>query len=490
MTVPLCTQARFASSCSINALVSGYARATINLHMSCYERGMFESTAHSERSNAKRLALFMKEVHAVDRMTANAWFDRIAARSAVTSNVEAQELPFQRWYRFKEAFSPRFVSTAVASLPRRPRVCIDPFGGSGTTSLTCQFLGVKPVTMEVNPFLGDLIEAKLQRYDLARLMRDYGALQVDIESFRGSTSQLLTGAPNTFVEPGVDGRWIFDKRVARRFLVHREAISRLQNEAHRRLFRVLLGSIAVPLSNVVISGKGRRYRGNWSERSTPANQVDALFRKVTEQAIQDIAYYGRRAEQDYLLLRGDSRELVGAAPEAEFSLFSPPYPNSFDYTDIYNVELWLLGYLASSAENRSLRESTLRSHVQIKRSYEGEIPPSPTLKKTAKALERYTGKLWNADIPAMVHAYFSDMAKIIKGLSLTMASQADIMMVIGDSRYAGVRIDVATICTEIAPAFGFIMKSAKPIRAMRASAQQGGHQVLSETLLHLRRQKR
>jgi hypothetical protein len=34
------------------------------------------------------------------------------------------------------------------------------------------------------------------------------------------------------------------------------------------------------------------------------------------------------------------------------------------------------------------------------------------------------------------------------------------------------------------------MKSAKPIRAMRASAQQGGHQVLSETLLHLRRQKR
>jgi hypothetical protein len=451
---------------------------------------MFESTTNSERSNAKRLALFMKDVHAGDRMTANAWFDRIATRSAVSSNVEAQELPFQRWYRFKEAFSPRFVSTAIASLPRRPNVCVDPFGGSGTTSLTCQFLGVKPVTMEVNPFLADLIEAKLQRYDLTQLMRDYGALQAEIRTFRGSTSHLLNGAPDTFVEPGLDGRWIFDKGVARRFLVHREAISRLPNEVHRRLFRILLGSIAVPLSNVVISGKGRRYRGNWSDRPTSSVQVDTLFRKVAEQAIQDIASYGRRAEQNYVLLRGDSRQLVGTAPEAEFSLFSPPYPNSFDYTDIYNVELWLLGYLTSTAENRSLRESTLRSHVQIKRSYEGEIPPSPTLKKTAKALERHTGELWNSDIPSMVRAYFSDMAKIIQGLSQTMAPQADIMMVIGDSRYAGVRVDVATICAEIAPAFGFTMKSAKPIRAMRASAQQGGHQVLSETLLHLRRQKR
>ncbi len=189
-------------------------------------------------------------------------------------------------------------------------------------------------------------------------------------------------------------------------------------------------------------------------------------------------------------MRGDSRELVGAAPEAEFSLFSPPYPNSFDYTDIYNIELWLLGYLTDTAANRALRESTLRSHVQIKRSYEGEIPPSPTLKKTVKALDRHVGKLWNADIPAMVSAYFSDMAKVIQDLSETMTPQADIMMVIGDSRYAGVRVDVATICAEIAPAFGFAMKSARPIRAMRASAQQGGHQNLSETLLHLKRQRR
>lgn len=451
---------------------------------------MFETSNNSGRVDEKRLANFMRNVHAGDRITANAWFEQIQKKAIASSNVEAQDLPFQRWYRFKEAFSPRFVSTALASLPRRPTVCIDPFGGSGTTSLTAQFLGVKPVTIEVNPFLADLIDAKLHQYDLNTLMKDYAALESAVRGFKGPTSHLLASAPPTFVEPGLNDRWIFDRVIARRLLIHRQAIDQLENAASKRLFRVLLGSICIPLSNVVISGKGRRYRANWGARPSNPALVDGLFREAAENAIKDIAVYGRRAEPSYTLLRGDSRQLVNQVPQAEFALFSPPYPNSFDYTDIYNVELWLLGYLSSSAANRALREATLRSHVQIKRSYEGDIPPSATFKRTLRSLERKTNQLWNADIPAMVGAYFADMSSIISGLSATMTDEADIMMVIGDSRYAGVRVDVAAICAEIAPAFGFKAKTSRPIRSMRASAQQGGDRILSETLLHLRRQRR
>jgi hypothetical protein len=64
--------------------------------------------------------------------------------------------------KFKEAFSPKFVVDALASMPHTPRRCVDPFGGSGTTALTCSFLGIDSVSIEVNPFLADLIEAKLK----------------------------------------------------------------------------------------------------------------------------------------------------------------------------------------------------------------------------------------------------------------------------------------------------------------------------------------
>lgn len=427
-------------------------------------------------------------VHPSDRLTATEWFSRIEpSRYAPSSNVEAQALPFQRWYKFKEAFSPRFVSSAIGSLDRRPKMCVDPFGGSGTTALTCQFLGVHPTTIEVNPFLGDLIEAKLCKYNVGELVRSYAHVLKTYLGIRPTLRDLLKSAPPTFVEPGVDGRWIFNRPIAKKLMALRTAISELDNEAHQRLFRILLGSIAVKLSNVVISGKGRRYRSGWEEREEKADAVERAFREIAERAIEDITRFGRRAESKYTLLRGDSRKLVKNAPEAEFSLFSPPYPNSFDYTDIYNVELWLLGYLNSPADNKGLRQATLRSHVQVKRSYEGEPRESKLLKKTIKALERKSEDLWDNDIPDMVRAYFDDMATIMHGLSATMARKADVMMVIGDSRYAGVRVDVATICSEMAPALGFKVVSSHPIRAMRASAQQGGHHVLSEALLHLRK---
>jgi hypothetical protein len=183
--------------------------------------------------------------------------DQIAGNEIASSNVEAQDLPFQRWYRFKEAFSPRFVSSAIASLHKRPLSCIDPFGGSGTTALTSQFLGVRPTTIEVNPFLADLIEAKLTRYDIQSLARDFSAVISRSKEFKINPERLMPSAPATFIEPGVDDRWIFDRAVLKRLLAYREAIETLKSPENRRLFRVLLGSISVPLSNVVISGNPR-----------------------------------------------------------------------------------------------------------------------------------------------------------------------------------------------------------------------------------------
>src|ERR1051325_9700311 len=103
----------------------------------------------------------------------NRWLADHDREAPISSNQPSLRLPFQRWFKFKEAFSPRFIFDCVQSMGTPPRTCLDPFGGSGTTALTCQFLGIRPITIEVNPFLADLIEAKLCCYDLERLKRDY-----------------------------------------------------------------------------------------------------------------------------------------------------------------------------------------------------------------------------------------------------------------------------------------------------------------------------
>lgn len=63
------------------------------------------------------------------------------------TNAGADKLPFQTWHHFKEAFAPELGARAIKESKRTVKRCADPFGGSGTTALACQFLGVAPVTI-------------------------------------------------------------------------------------------------------------------------------------------------------------------------------------------------------------------------------------------------------------------------------------------------------------------------------------------------------
>jgi hypothetical protein len=404
----------------------------------------------------------------------------------LSTNAGTSEIAFQNWRTFKEAFAPELVKEAIAetseALGRPVKVCIDPFGGSGTTALACQFLGVLPITIEVNPFLADLIRAKLEIYDfeilptmLRRLFSKHKSSRTKQRAFRE--------APETFVEPGRDGRYIFSRVVANRLAELRARIDQLRDARCQRLLRVMLASSAVALSNVVVSGKGRRYRQNWSERKVTAARVDAEILNCTLRAIYDLKRYSNRKQLKYQVINGDARRSLLRARKVDLAVFSPPYPNSFDYTDVYNVELWIGGYLRSAEDNRSLRMRTLRSHVQIARDFDGKIPGSKTLKATLEKLYGIRPQLWNRYIPEMIRAYFSDIYSILTNLHSKINHGGRVYAVFGDSRYGGVDVPVASIVVEMLGKAGFKLHRSEPFRSMRASPQQGGMAALSETLV-------
>ena len=284
-----------------------------------------------------------------------------------------------------------------------------------------------------------------------------------------------------FVEPGVKGRFLFNVPVANRLAGLLDAILRLPNPDIRRLFRVLLGTAAMEVCNAVVSGKGRRYRRNWEQLNQTPQDLDAAFVQAVEGAIYDAVRYAARRCLDYTLIRGDARNSVVELPDADVAIFSPPYPNSFDYTDVYNIELWALGYLKSSDENSRLRNATLRSHVQIKRDFSaGQLVPSVD---AAISNLREAGNLWNRSIPDMIGAYFADLENVLSSLRLKLPKNGRVYMVVSDSRYSGVDIPVAQGLGEIACQLGFKVEGVEPFRSMRVSPQQGGRAELAESLL-------
>lgn len=403
---------------------------------------------------------------------------------APTTNQNTHELGFQRWFKFKEAFAPSFVKDVIEALPYRPKTILDPFGGSGTTAVTSQFLGLRPMVIEVNPFLADLIEAKLSTIDLRYFLLLRGELERQAKQLRNCALELNYSLPPSFIEPGVGDRYIYSKEVAREIFALRQAIEAIQEPEYRRIFKIALASILVETSNCYVNGKGRRYRRGWQTRVIP--NVLQSFHEACARISEDLAIALCRPVAEYSLYRGDCRQqLKTLQSHFDFCLFSPPYPNSFDYTDVYNIELWMLGYLHSSEENIALRKSTLRSHVQVS-APRGERPiASKQFGSVFRKLVKARDQLWDKRIPEMVRDYFADLADVLELLHGHTGKGKYVGMVVGDSQYSDIHIGVAKVLAEMAPSLGYKVESKQRVRSMRSSAQQGGNLKLAESLILL-----
>lgn len=395
-----------------------------------------------------------------------------------TTNQGTSALGFQRWFQFKEAFSPSFVLEIINDQPILPKSILDPFSGSGTTALTSQFIGIAPIAIEVNPFLADLTEAKLSVIDASELLHAKRSLVRNAQLLR--TDALLDAypMPPTFIQPGVKDRWLFNKSTAIDIFSYRAAIEQMPLNL-QRFAKVALGSILVEASNAVVNGKGRRYRTGWTTRPIP--DVDRLMDVVLSNMIEDAPLTTRKRTFDYTLLRGDARtRLLDIETEIDLALFSPPYPNSFDYTDVYNIELWMLGYLRSMQDNKDLRNQTLRSHVQTSRDF-GFVIKSSTFNAAYNRLVEHRATLWDSRIPEMVGAYFADLNDVIASIEKRLSKHGQIELIVGDSQYSGVHFSVPTILGELLKALGLRVKKLTQVRSMRSSAQQGGALSLPES---------
>ncbi len=286
-------------------------------------------------------------------MRSLAFEDWIGNRTVRTfgTNDGAAPLAYQSWHHFKEAFPPEFIHYAITQSELPVKVCLDPFGGSGTTALTCRMLGIDSTTVEVNPFLADAIKARVATYDTDSLINSLMHVRRKARRISLEASKYFASVPqHSYLRPGLRGRWIFEPGVADRLACLLASIDSLSDEHHARLLRVIIGGLLVSVSNVTVSGKGRRYRRNWQDQSQTAHDVDSIFARRAEQAIMDITRFSRRFGGDSRVIEGDAREVHPDKAHQMANLFAAlPQILSIILTCITSSCGWL-GYLRNSQE--------------------------------------------------------------------------------------------------------------------------------------------
>ncbi|MGJ1203858.1 hypothetical protein [Sphingobacterium lactis] len=392
-----------------------------------------------------------------------------------------------QWYPFVEGYSKEFIESILDELNYTPENVLEPFSGSGTTALELQFKNINCTSFEVSPFMHLLSSVKL-----------YNNYNSEVfNSVLNSFKEILSSLPNkvrkirnienipfgrTVVKSGNLKKWNFNDEALDGILDIKYTISFIDDEAYKNLFRIVLASILLEVSNLFRNGKCLSYKKNWETRKTyKRKEVHNLFLSKIENIIKnDIAILegilkDTKVDNYSRLHFGDVRTNILNVTDNSVDLIitSPPYLNSRDYTDIYMLELKVLDLINNYDELNQLRRNTLRSHVQVKYE-ELSVLNVPTLKAYFNKIAKKELALWNNDLFNMIKGYFLDMNHLFEQFRRVMQPEKFIYFNVANSAYFGEEIKVDEIISEIAILQGFELVEIRKARNLKSSSQQSG----------------
>lgn len=343
--------------------------------------------------------------------------------------------PVHRWYKFKEGFSPELVDLLLDEFAQigRSASFLDPFSGVATSLLAAghslRKLGAKVVRVrgvEVNPYMHFVGKTKLgwSRYDPVFLLR---AAEIATNGMglraRPELPKLSTIQDDRFV----------DRKDLQRLLELREKI-KIVAKGKPEIRPLLLGLAAGSerVFNLRKDGRALRYTPR-SNGKTVDQELSTVWSEIAEDLQTDIA----PTTADWKLARGDGRRVDKIFGDEKFNviLFSPPYLNNIDYTEVYKVEQWLLGFLTSSAEMVAQRRKTFRSHPSCIFPEYVDAQGEEVLKLLGAPFRRLLAyasadQKWRRRV---FTGYFADMLRTLRSCRRLLKPEGRVMVVVGNS---------------------------------------------------------
>lgn len=385
--------------------------------------------------------------------------------------------PIHRWYPFVEGYSKEFIQSIIREQTSRIDLCLEPFSGSGTTALELQNMGIRCISFEINPFMYLLAKVKLDTSYDANVAKN---LFATIKRRRCQYKNIILSQDfSTLYQNENLSKWNYDNTVGISIEKLKKAICKIDDEKYRDLFTIVLASILLDISNLYRNGKCLSYKENWKTQKYTEKEVFKMFDdKFSDVFIVDIENrcITQKTNNGETLYNCDSRVGIDEYVQdnsVDIVITSPPYLNSRDYTDTYMLELKTLGFTKSLSDISKLRQSTFRSHVQVKWNDDSNLKID-SLENLLNELHiaSSSSEVWNTSIVDMVRLYFVDIYRIFSSLAKKLKAGGKIYFNVSNSAYFNVLVNTIEITCDIAKSVGLKPVEIRKARLLNPSPQQ------------------
>ena len=390
---------------------------------------------------------------------------------------QAHLTPIQRWFPYREGYSTRLVTAFLNELKITGNV-FDPFSGSGTTLLAARHKNLQSFGTDVNPISTLVASVENEQYnkeDINEIITEKEKVE-RLEKLNENYKYSFDLADK-----------MFNNEILHAVLQLKVLIKNIKNQKIQNLFFVAWLSIIEEVSNIKKEGNGIKYKNRkrtpsgyldipkkeWENKHFPGNKFDFVKTKLLQRInlyMYDIQNHYGLIEKKPIIYNYDCLSFDNLfSDEIQFTFFSPPYCNCFDYFEIHKVELWLGDFIKDKEGFKILRETGFRSNTNSLNNkpiyYYNEY-----LENLIFLFDKYN--LWSKRIPSVVRGYFDDTHTLLEKLYLQTQKSGYVGIVIGNSAYSGVIIPSDILIAHIAREVGFNVENVFITRHLTTSSQQ------------------
>jgi len=377
----------------------------------------------------------------------------------LTRSKDNDKIAIVRWYNCKESYSFYLLEKLLNywNIDNTDNL-YDPFLCVGTTLMSAQALNKKGFSFkkcigtDINPFFTFVSKNKVNWFknDLNNIKHLIEIIPSNV-NLNYRIPQLST----------INNEKVFKKDILNEILGFINIITSIKQK-EKNLLLLGLSDIIEKMSGIRKDGRALRFKNN---KQIPCFK-EILYKKW-ESIIDDLEkandFY--KPIQSYIYTN-DARKInhnIYKNNSIDLIMYSPPYLNNIDYSEVYKLELWMLNFIKNKSEFYNLRKKTFRSHPSIKFNDKPTLQKlinTSTIKSTLQKLVENIPKNKNYNWRKRLYQqYYEDIYITLKRQHFILKKNGYIFLIIGNSLHGSgeEKIPIATdlIISEISKEIGF-----------------------------------
>ena len=374
----------------------------------------------------------------------------------------SKTFPIQKWYSFIAGYSPEYIYEIINEFKSRvgtnPKVIYDPFSGCATTNVVANFLGIKSIGCERNPFFYKIGLAKCKSNivfeNIDTLRNDFiqivAAFDHELRLENEYSASALLFLRKLFSETSLSIMTLIKKHIT------------TKDENYQLAGFLYLSKI---LDSVTHSKTDGIYKAPTTAKSGKSiiDAIEDNYRLLNS----DREYLSKYSDKATIYFKS-STDYMPVKSSIDIVVFSPPYLNNFDFAEMTRMYMYFWDEakdwkdISDKHRNNMLINTTTAlkqvRESQIQLDFYSNLPIKlqnilkPIVSELASIKKE---KPSHKDYDLIIYPYLAQMKKVLENCFNSMRKNGSINIIVSDAAFYGIHIDTQEYLAMIMDEIGY-----------------------------------